>query len=117
MPHIGAAAGGDQAVSPAGMVRFSDVDRTLSGQSFAAVERQFFEQGVQLEAEITAEAEALREAAEQPEGPGRRRAPSVLGKVVVLVMVVAGVSFIGHRWFTGGPGPTPVAVADNPTGR
>jgi hypothetical protein len=89
----------------------------MSGQSFAAVERQFFEQGVQMEAEITAESEALREAADQPEGPRRRRGPSLVGKVVVLVMVVAGVSFIGHRWFTGGPGPTPVAAADNPQGR
>jgi hypothetical protein len=87
----------------------------LSGQSFAAVERQFFEQGVQLEEEITAETEALREAADQPEGPRRRRTPSLVGKVVVLV--VAGVSFIGHRWFTGGPGPTPVAAADHPPGR
>jgi hypothetical protein len=117
VPHIGAGADGDQAVSPAGMVRFSDVDRTLSGQAFAAVERQFFEQGVQLEAAISAESEALREAADQPEGPRRRRAPSLLGKVVVLAVVVAGVSFIGHRWFTGGPGPTPVAVADNPQAR
>jgi len=32
--------------------------------------------------------------------------------VVVLVVVVAGVSFIGHRWFTGGQGPSQVAVAD-----
>jgi hypothetical protein len=93
------------------------VDRTLSGHSFAAVERQFFEQGVQLEAEITAETQALREAADQPEGPRRRRTPSLVGKVMVLVMVVAGVSFIGHRWFTGGPGPTPVAAADHPPAR
>ena len=111
--HIGAGADADQAVSPAGAARFSDVDRTLSGQSFAAVERQFFEQGVQLEAEITAETEALREAADQPEGPRRRRSASVVGKVVVLVIVVAGVSFIGHRWFTGGPGPGQVAVAEH----
>ena len=90
-----------------------DVERTTSGQLFAAVERQFFEQGFQLEAEITVETEAMREAAEQPEGPRRRRGPSMVGKVVVLAMVVAGVSFIGHRWFTGSPGPTPVAVADH----
>jgi hypothetical protein len=92
------------------------VDRTSSGDRFAGVELQFFEQGVKLDEEITAETEALREAAEQPEGP-RRRAPSMAGKVVALVMVVAGVSFIGHRWFTGAPGPTPVAAADQPTTR
>jgi hypothetical protein len=89
------------------------VDRLSSGQGFAAVERQFFDQGFQLEAEISAEAEALRDAADQPEGPRKRRSPSMLGKVVVLVVVVAGVSFIGHRWFTGGPGPGQVAVAEH----
>jgi hypothetical protein len=89
-----------------------DVERTTSGQLFAAVERQFFEQGFQLEAEITTETEAMREAADQPDGPRRRR-PSMVGKVVVLAVVVACVSFIGHRWFTGSPGPTPVAVAEH----
>jgi hypothetical protein len=86
------------------------VDRTLSGQAFAAVEQDFFEQGNQLEAAMASESEALREAADQPEGPRRRR-PSIVGKALMLTVVVAGVSFIGHRWFTGGGVPTPVAAA------
>jgi hypothetical protein len=87
------------------------VDRTLSGQDFAAVEREFFEQGNQLEADMASESEALREAADQPEGPRRRRGQSFVGKALMLMVVVAGVSFIGHRWFTGGGMPTPVAAA------
>ena len=104
---------GSASVSPTSADRLSVVDRTASGESFAAVEQQFFEQGVRLEEEITRETEALREAADQPEGPRRRKGPSIVSKVVVLVVVVAAVSFIGHRWFTGGPGPTPVAVAEH----
>jgi hypothetical protein len=87
------------------------VDRTLSGQGFAAVEQDFFEQGNQLEAAMASESEALREAADQPEGPRRRRGQSIVGKALMLMVVVAGVSFIGHRWFTGGGIPTPVAAA------
>ena len=86
------------------------MDRTLSGQTFAAVERQFFEQGNQLEADIASESEARRE---RPISPGPPAPPrqSFLGKVLMLMVVVAGVSFIGHRWFTGGGMPTPVAAA------
>jgi hypothetical protein len=106
---------GGRLVSGLFAARSLDVDRMSSGEPFVAVEQQFFEQGLKLEAEITAETQALREAADQPEGPRQRKAPSVLGKVVVLVVVVAGVSLIGHRWFSGGTTPTRVAVADSPT--
>jgi hypothetical protein len=86
------------------------VDRTASGQEFAAVEREFFEQGQALEAEA-AEERALQEAADQPERPGQRRGKSAAGKVLALGVVVAGVLLIGHRWFTGTADATPARVA------
>ena len=51
--------------------------------------------------------------AKRPISPRSPAAPRALdvGKALMLMIVVAGVSFIGHRWFTGGGMPTPVAAA------
>jgi hypothetical protein len=69
-----------------------------------------------MQMEAIAEAEALEQAANQPEGPRRRRpAPAMVGKVVAMGVLVA-VALIGHRWYSGtatAASKSPVAVADH----